>query len=213
MAFKCLDRIRRTRRKIATRRRQQRRNGELVESYERHKHRTHDYLACRSTAVMLSFSSPARLSNDAVYAFRCALTTASTGARVPSSWVRTISRSRRLSRFRSTALCPYFGTRKPTRGWRRGEARTRTSRCLVRTRFPFRPTSWMSEPFVSRWLRGKVSPLRGSVLRWQLYRETPTSLLASPTQYFAAPFGFHPRPEAVGSDPSLVAGAICWLTH
>lgn len=99
------------------------------------------------------------------YADGSARTTTSTGDSNGSMSCRTISRSRRFTRFRSTELCEYFGTMTPARGCggtrdapgaeRRREAMYRTSRCAVRTRFPFKRTALSSPSRVSRAARGK----------------------------------------------------------
>ena len=39
------------------------------------------------------------------------------------------------------------------------------------------------------------------------------SFLATPTQYFPAPFSGHTRPKPVRSDPALVSRAVGRLTH
>jgi len=57
---------------------------------------------------------------------------------------RTISRTRRRSRFRSTMICPYFGTTIPTRAHEDGEAVIRTSSSPDFTRFPVRLTDSIS---------------------------------------------------------------------
>ena len=72
---------------------------------------------------------------------------------------------------------------------------------------------WMSDPFVSRKLRGNVSPLRCGVLGWELDGQTTTTLLAPTTQYLATPFRLHSRAESMRTDPALVSGTISWLTH
>src|SRR6478672_1706777 len=100
------------------------------------------------------------------------------------------------------------------RGMPRGEARTRTSRCTVRIRFPSRRTVCMSEPRVSRWRRGKPKPsLRACVLVWQLNGEALPALLATAAENFTSPLGFHTRTESVRLDTALVAGTIRRLTH
>jgi len=57
---------------------------------------------------------------------------------------RTISRTRLRSLFRSTMICPYFGTIIPTRAHDDGEAVTRTSNSPDFTRFPVRLTDSIS---------------------------------------------------------------------
>ncbi len=53
---------------------------------------------------------------------------------------RTSSRNRRLSRFRSTAVCLYFGTTNPTRDSLRSVMTTRTSKSSTRILVPARRT-------------------------------------------------------------------------
>ena len=66
---------------------------------------------------------------------------------------RTISRTRRRSRFRSTMMCPYFGTIIPTRAHNDGEAVTRTSSSPDFTRFPVCLTNSISGARESRCAR------------------------------------------------------------
>lgn len=61
-----------------------------------------------------------------------------------SMQTRTISRTRLRSLFRSTIMCPYFGTMIPTRADDDGEAVIRTSSSPDLTRFPVRLTSSIS---------------------------------------------------------------------
>ena len=131
-----------------------------------------------------------------------------------SSLSRTSSRRRRLRRLRSTAECWCRGTTMPTRGKARGEARTRTSRCGVRIRFPSRITAWMSLLRVSRFRRGNPKPVLGAcVLAREFDGQAPASLLASTAQDFTSPFGFHARAKSVSLDAALVTGTVGWLTH
>jgi hypothetical protein len=133
---------------------------------------------------------------------------------VGSKLSRMSSRSRRLRRFRSTALCWCRGTTMPTRGKARGEARTRTSRCVVRIRFPSRMTVWMSLLRVSRLRRANPKPELGAcVLAREFDGQTSTSLLATTAQDFTSPLGFHARAKSVSLNATLVTGAVGWLTH
>jgi hypothetical protein len=133
---------------------------------------------------------------------------------VGNSSIRTSSRKRRLSRFRSTAECWCRGTTMPMRETSRGEAVNRTSRCTVRTRFPSRMTSCNSWPRVNRERRGKPWPsLRACVLVWQSNGEALTALLTATAENFTSPLGFHARAESVRLDPALVSGTVCRLTH
>src|SRR3954462_3531238 len=96
----------------------------------------------------------------------------------------------------------------------RGEARTRTSRYAVRTRFPSRMTVCMSRPRVSRCCRGKPKPsLRACVLVWQLNGEALTTLFAATAENCTSPLGFHARAESMRLDAALIPGTICRLTH
>ena len=132
---------------------------------------------------------------------------------IGSSLSRTSSRRRRLSRFRSTAECWCRGTTMPMRGKARGEARTRTSRCVVRIRFPSRITVWMSLLRVSRLRRGNPKPSGACVLAREFDGQAPTSLLAAATENFTSPLGFHARAESVSLDAALVTGTVGRLTH
>lgn len=89
--------------------------------------------ASRRTAP---FTSERRSANGSEYAAGAVRTIRSIPCSVGSRSWRTISRSRRLSRLRSTALCPCRGTMIPTLGNERGEAHTRIEKCRVRTTFP-----------------------------------------------------------------------------
>src|SRR3954468_18114495 len=96
----------------------------------------------------------------------------------------------------------------------RGEARTRTSRCTVRIRFPSRTTVCRSCPRVSRWRRGNPKPSLGAgVLVRKPYGEALPPLLATTTQYCASPLRFHARAESVRLDPALVTRTIGGLAH
>jgi len=133
---------------------------------------------------------------------------------VGNSLSRTSSRRRRLRRFRSTAVCWCRGTTIPTRGNARGEARTRTSRCVVRIRFPSRMTVWMSLLRVNRLRRGNPKPLLGAcVLAREFDGQASTALLAATAQDCTSPLGFHARTESMSLDTALVSGTIGWLTH
>src|SRR6476620_1453272 len=96
----------------------------------------------------------------------------------------------------------------------RGEARTRTSRCTVRIRFPSRMTVCRSWPRVNRWRRGNPKPsLSAGVLVRKLHSEALPPLLATTAEYFASPLRFHARAESVRLDPALVTRTIGGLTH
>ena len=124
-----------------------------------------------------------------------------------------ISRRRRFNVFRSTAVCRCFGTITPMRGWPRGEATARTSRCSVRIRLPSRATLDRSFPCVNRRVRGKPNCLSAAVLRRQLDRQPLAPLLAATAQHFTSPPRGHARTESMRADPALVAGTVRWLSH
>jgi len=135
---------------------------------------------------------------------------------------RVSSRSWRLRRFRLTADCLNRGTMSPTRirvpGKRtRGEAAARTSRFVVRMRFPSREMRCNSAPRVIRACRGKPSDvwavLRARVLVRDTDRELLPSLLAAAGQCRAAPFSLHARTETVRLEPSRIARTVSGLPH
>jgi hypothetical protein len=130
------------------------------------------------------------------------------------SSIRTSSRSRRFSWFRATAVCWCRGTTTPTRECARGEARARTSRCMVRIRFPSRMTVCRSRPRVSRLRRGNRKPWLGAcVLAWQLNGEALAPLLTAAAEHCTTPLGLHASAKPVSLDAALVARAISRLTH
>jgi hypothetical protein len=108
--------------------------------------------SCR-TVDWISFE---RLSKEASYASGRILSTMSTLIPVGTRYVRASSRKRRFTRFRATALCLKRGTTRPILHpvdcsiCARGEAAARTSRCLVRMRFPSRAIRCSSAPRVIR---------------------------------------------------------------
>ena len=130
-----------------------------------------------------------------------------------SSSVRTISRRRRLTRFRSMILCLCLGTTTPTLGYSNREADARASRRSVCIRFPVRLTASRSASLVRRARRGKPRDLGAGVFRRQLDGEPFTSLLAAPAKNFASPFSSHPQPKTMCTDTALVAGTIGGLAH
>jgi hypothetical protein len=157
-------------------------------------------------------------SNDAAYASGRARMTTSTDSVVDRRRVRTSSRKRRFSRLRSTADPEYRGTTIPTRGCPRGEATTRTSRCMVRIRFPSRTTPWSSTPRVSRWLRGKASLCRGCRSGAGVLARDPNSQPLSPflpaaAESLASPFRGHASAEPMCPGAPLVTGTVGGLTH
>ena len=168
MAFEGFDGVGGTTRIIAARRRQQGRECDLIRPHEQNQQppqcsADHDAVT-RVTEPCSRNRSCSSTSYGASYARGFARMTRSTGGSRRRSRVRTISLSRRFSRFRDTADCLCFGTTSPTRGCIKGEATTRTSKCSVRNRFPFVLTRRSSVRLVSRWLRGNVSDSGACVL-------------------------------------------------
>ena len=127
--------------------------------------------------------------------------------------VRTISRKRRLTRFRSTILRRCFGTTMPIRGYSNREVDARASRRSVCIRFPARLTASSSVSLVSRDRRGKPSDLGAGVFRRQLDGKPFTSFLATAAQNFAAPFSSHPQPKSMRADTAFITRTIGGLTH
>ena len=76
----------------------------------------------------IAVSSALNASHESAYAPGRTRSTTSCGASFDSAVVRTNSRSRRFSRFRSTMSRPCFGMMNPTRAHDKGEAATRSSR-------------------------------------------------------------------------------------
>jgi hypothetical protein len=157
-------------------------------------------------------------SKDAAYASGRARMTTSTDAVVDRRCTRTSSRKRRFSRLRSTADPEYRGTMIPTRGCPRVEVVARTSRCMVRIRFPSRATLWSSTPRVSRWLRGKLSPWRGCRSGAGVLARDPNSqplppFLPTAAESLASPLRRHTSAEPMCTSASLVTGTIGGLTH
>ena len=120
------------------------------------------------------------------------------------------------------AVCFSFGTMSPTRvrgpsGYTRGEAVARTSRCVVRMRFPSRAIRCNSTPRVIRASRGKPSGvggvLRAGVLVRDADRQLLAALLAAARQRCAAPLGLHSSTKSVRPEPPRVARAVCGLSH
>jgi hypothetical protein len=141
--------------------------------------------------------------------------TKSTGGASGSSARRQSSRSRRFSRFRSTAECACFGMTSPIRacGRREREATTRTSKCSVRSRFPSRAIFRRSAPRVMRRPGSNVSWLRAGVLTRKLYRQALAAFLAATSQDLTSPLVCHASTKAVCLHTALVTGAVGWLAH
>jgi hypothetical protein len=169
--------------------------------------------------------STASASNGAAYASGRILRTTSTARADGSIFNRASSRRRRLSWFRATAECLNRGTTRPIRspaqcgtdGCARGEAATRTSRCVVRMRFPSRAMRCNSAPRVIRASRGKLNDAEGvlgsSVLIRDANRELLPSLLATAGQRGTSPLRFHSRTKTVRLEPPRIARAVGRLTH
>lgn len=152
--FDRLDGIRRTGRIITTRGRQQWRYPQLIASDEEHQNRLHSCApALRSCPAIVS-NSVISSSKLASYAEGNDLTTMSSGCRTGSSRVRTISRSLRRRRFRSTIVWPCFPTITAARACESRESLARTSRWSVRSRLPAFFACSRSSSRVSRLLRG-----------------------------------------------------------
>jgi hypothetical protein len=176
--------------------------------------------ACGPSAVTrdctnnTSVRSASRSATYASVRARMATSIAGRARSMGSSSTRTSSRRRRFSRLRSTAECWWRGTTIPILGNARGEARTRTSRCAVRIRFPSRMTACMSRLRVSRLRRGKPKPvLDACVLARKLNGQAPTTLFTTTAEDCASPLGFHARAKAVRGNAALVPGTIGGLTH
>ena len=176
------------------------------------------------SCLTVDWISFARFSKEAWYASGRILSTTSTLIPVGIRYVRASSRSRRLTLLRETALCLKRGTTRPIRnpaGARsacaRGEAAARTSRCLVRMRFPSRAIRCSSAPRVIRARRGKPSESVGVLCSGVLIRNTNGELLApllpTTSKRCTSPFRFHARTETVRLEPPRVAWAVGWLSH
>jgi hypothetical protein len=172
----------------------------------------------RGNSIAARTISASSASNDTAYASGRARMTMSTDGIVDRRRVRTSSRKRRFNRLRSTADAEYRGTTIPTRGCARGEATARTSRCMVRIRFPSRAILWSSTPHVSRWLRGKPSPCRGSRSGAGVLARDPNSqllppFLAATAESLASPFRRHTSAEPMCPGAPLITGTVGRLTH
>jgi hypothetical protein len=172
-----------------------------------------DQRASCTTQRPITATSSDSCSKLLLYASGFARIRRSTPAMFGKSPVRTISRRRRLTRFRSTIFRRCFGTTIPTLGCDNREVDARASRRSVCILFPVRLTASRSVSLVSLDLRGKPNDLGAGVFRRQLNGEPFTSFLAAPAKNFTPPFSSHPQPEPVGTDAALVAGTIGGLTH
>ena len=166
--------------------------------------------------------SDANSGNDARYASGRMRITTSAVRWSGRSRVRESSRRRRLIRFLATALWRCRGTIRPTRVCRivecaRGEAVARTSRNLVRMRFPSRATRCSSAPRVMRARRGKPCDAFGASGSCVLVRDTDgellPSLLTAACKGLTTPLGLHARTKPVRLEPSRVSRTVCRLSH
>ena len=102
-------------------------------------------------------------------------------------------------------------------GRARGEAAARTSRWVVRMRFPSRAMRWISAPRVRRACRGKPSDASGVLRAGVLVRDPDGQLLPpllpAPGQCGAAPLRFHSRTESMRLEPARIARAVGRLPH
>lgn len=198
-----LFRVRRTARREAARRRQKRRHRLPIESDHDHEH-PRDHRSCTH------FASSSRNSwYDVPYASRRARTSTSRAHSRSdnrgNSSCRAISRNRRFTRFRSTALRLYRGTTNPIRGRATGEGESKTSRWGVLLLFPRRKTRRISRPCVSLRGRGKPCPSRPRGPREPLTtrraatstRSTPPAACGLDDDVGSTPFG----PPASASSP------------
>ena len=142
---------------------------------------------CDHIASTAPRTSPARSSNLVSYAFaRARISTSATTPLAPSSGRtrrRPISRSLRLSRFRSTIPLPCFPTMTPSREKEAGEGAKKTSRLTVLLRFP---RSRISRISLLRRMRADLASLSPGPCP-----EVPTS---------------RPRRLPAASDPSAAGG-------
>ena len=124
---------------VSARRRQQGANPPLVGSddqYDDGLHASGFASKIRINAAPTSLICSANSSKLRSYAVNRQRITASHRAFRGSSSSRTSSRIRRFSLLRATAVRPPFGTTRPMRMNRAGDASPRTSRSNVRTRVP-----------------------------------------------------------------------------
>ena len=132
------------------------------------------------------------------------------------------SRRRRLTRFRATAECRNRGTIRPMRvrvpdGCTRGEAMARTSRNVVRIRFPSCAIRCSSAPRVMRARRGNPSDAWGvsgsGVLVRDADRQLLPSLLPAAGKGLPTPLRFHTRTEPVRLEAPRIARTVGRLSH
>jgi hypothetical protein len=166
--------------------------------------------------------SKVRSSKRARYASGRILITTSAANPEGRNFVLISSRSRRLTRFLATADCRNRGTISPTRvqtagGYTRREAIARTSRKVVRIRFPSCTIRCSSAPRVMRARRGNRSDAWGVSGSCVLVRDTDsqllTPLLSAASKRLATPLRFHTRTETVRLKPPSVTRAVGRLSH
>src|SRR5690606_11706140 len=216
-----LLRVRRTRGRIPARRLQPRRHRHPV-SLDQHQEESREQR--RSTHFTSCASSSA---NVAPYASRRARTSTSNASPASTSrgntCTRRISRSRRFSRFRSTALCLYRGTTTPIRGCATGETEVKTSRWLVLLRFPRWNSRRNSRLRVIRYARGnrlRRAPPCGAeltclsgLLRAGLDDEPLATLLPPTAQHRPPGARRHPRPKPMLVLALPVVRVVRGLSH
>jgi hypothetical protein len=175
-------------------------------------------ISCPSARSM-SIASAAK---GARYASARIRMTTSAATSAGSSRVLESSRKRRLTWFRATAEWRYRGTISPIRvrdpgKCARGEAMARTSRKVVRIRFPSCAIRCSSAPRVMRARRGKPSDARGAsgsgVLVRDADRQLLPSLLPAASQGLPTPLRFHTRTKSVRLEAPRVARTVGWLSH
>ena len=185
MALERFDGVRRAAGIITARGRKQGTEGHLVGTHQQNENGSHQVSADerpgvpgvtsdpsnadsgrsvlhRSSCFSTRSTSIANAEKGAPYASARIRMTMSAATLDGRSRVRESSRRRRLTRFRATADCRNRGTISPTRvrepdRCTRGEAMARTSRNVVRIRFPSCAIRCSSAPRVMRARRGKPS--------------------------------------------------------
>lgn len=223
MSFQRLHGVRRTTRHEPARRRQKRRERDLIAAHQKNQHPPHHSRSAPATNPspirVISRRSSANVTRYATGRARMMASNEPMRGRIST---RAISRSRRLSRLRATAVSAYLGTMNPTRppplpppppGCPRGEAIHRSSRLSVRMRFPSRVTRSNSARRVNRC--GRVNRRRSGacVLRRKPNGQPLPTLLATPTQYLTPPTRRHPLQKSMRANAALVPRTIRWLAH
>jgi hypothetical protein len=165
MSLEGFERVGRTRWIVTTAGRKERRYADLVAPDQQHAYGSHqpDVFCSRWPIELTSSASCWKVES---YASGFARMRRSVRSRWGRSCVRTSSRKRLLTRFRSTIFRRCFGTTTPTRGCSNREAHTRASRRSVWIRFPVRRTVSRSVSLVRRAARGNPNGLGAGVFRW-----------------------------------------------